>query len=154
MSKPTYVLVAHMGHDAPWLQIKTREQVEDRIAYIKTDKPKMERPLRLKLLKIIKESLPLELQKAYAEWQKAYAEWHKTHAKWRKSYAGREKTYAGREKTYAEWQKAYAEWQKADAEWQKTINSPEGVALHKRVCGCAWTPEQPDILLQLNPKED
>ena len=114
MSELKLVLVAHMGHDAPWLQIKTRKQIRERRMDIKMHKPKHERPLRLKLLKIVKEPLPPKLQKAYAEWQKADAE-----------------------------------WQKADAAWVKAINTREGVAFHKRVCGCAWTPKKPDILLQL-----
>ena len=132
MSEPKLVLVAHMGHDAPWLQIKTRKEVKDRITYIKTEKSKYERPLRLKLLKIVKEPLPSRLAKAYAAWDKAYAAWVK-------AYAARDKAYAARDK--------------ANAAWVKVINSPAGVKFHKQVCGCAWTPEQPDVLRQLEGQE-
>lgn len=120
MSEPAYVLVAHMGHDGSWLLIKTPKEVVERCAHIKLYKPKAERPLRLKLLKIVKEPLPPKLQKAYAAWKKARA---------------------------AAWLKAAAAREKADATWQKAINSREGVAFHKLVCGCKWTPKQPDILV-------
>ena len=46
-------------------------------------------------------------------------------------------------------EKANAAREKAYAAWPKAINSPAGVAFHKQVCGCAWTPVQPDILSQL-----
>ena len=156
MSKPTCILVAHMGHDALWLQIKTRKEIEDRIAYIKEHKPKRERPLRLKLLKIVEEPLPPKLAEGFAAREKAYAAWVKADAAWEKAYAAREKAHAAWWKADAAWWKANAAWweadaarQKAYAAWEKIINSPEGVAFHKQVCGCAWTPEQPDILLQL-----
>ena len=140
MSEPKFVTVAHMGHDAPWLQIQKREDVAKRIAYIKTNKPKHERPLRLKLLQIVKEPLPPRLEKIRAACLEAYAEWQKADAEL--------------QQTDAEWRKAYAEWRKADAEWQRVINSPEGVTFHKEVCGCAWTPNEPDILLQLAAQEE
>ena len=114
MNKPKFVLVAHMGHDAPWLQIKTMREVKERRAHIRAYKPKHERPLRLKLLKIVNEPLPPELTKAYTAREKAYTA-----------------------------------WMKADAAWDRAIVSREGVAFHKRVCGCAWTPKKPNILLQL-----
>ena len=114
MSLPKFVPVAHMGHNAPWLQIKTMREVKERRAHIRAHKPKRELPLRLKLLRVIKTPLSSKLAKVAA--------------------------------TRAE---AYAAWGKADAAWDKAINSPAGVAFHKQVCGCAWTPVQPNILLQL-----
>ena len=128
MTKPTYVLVAHMCHDAPWLQIRTLEEVRERRSFIKTHKPEREHALRLKLLKTIKKPLPAELQNVYAALVMAHAALVMAHVAW---------------------DKADAAWWKADAEWDKVINSREGVAFHQQVCGCAWTPEQPDILLQL-----
>ena len=189
MTKPIYVLVAHMGHAAPWLQIKTRKEVKDRVAYIKAEKPEREHPLRLKLLKIVKKPLPPKLVKAHAVWVKAYAAWAKAYAARAKAYAARAKAYAARVKAHtalakthaarvkahtawvkayaawektdaawkkadAAWTKAGAAWKKADAAWQISLVSPEGIAFHQQVCGCAWTPEQPDILLQLAAQED
>jgi hypothetical protein len=108
----------HLHHEklAEWCA-----DYDGRVKYIKSDKPKDEQPLRLKLFRLIPtEQLPAEWRKAYAEWQKAYAEWQK----------------AG-----AEWQKADAEWQKADAEWQKAGAelSPFFEILHKKLCKkCPW----------------
>ena len=177
MSKPKFVLVAHMGHDAPWLQIKPVAEIRERRAYIETNKPEHERPLRLKLLKIVKEPLPTKLAKVHAAWEKAYAARVKAYAAWVKADAARVKVDAARVKAYAArvkanaawvkanaarvkadaaWEKAYAAWKKVDAAWVgadeawgRAVVSREGVAFHKKVCGCAWTPEQPDILLQL-----
>lgn len=54
---------------------------DDRVRFIKDDKPKDEQSLRLRLFKIIPvKQLPREWQKAYAERQKAYAEWRKAYA--------------------------------------------------------------------------
>ena len=133
MSKPKYVQVAHMGHDAPWLQIKTVAEVRERRADIKTNKPERERPLRLKLLKIVKEPLPPKLAKAYAARVKA-------DAAWAEAYAARVKAYAAREKAYVAWGRA--------------IVSREGIAFHKKACGCAWTPKKPNILLQLATQQE
>ena len=184
MSEPKYVLVAHMGHDAPWLQIKTRQEVKYRIAYIKAEKPERERPLRLKLLKIVKNPLPPKLAEAEAAWVKSHEAREKAHEArvnahearvnahearvnaheaWVKSHEARVNAYAAWVNAYAAWvnadvarEKAYVAWEKADAvrekayvAWAKAIISHEGVAFHKKVCECAWTPEQPDILLQL-----
>ena len=135
MSLPKFVPVAHMGHDAPWLQIRTVAEVRERRAYIKTNKPEHERPLRLKLLKTVKEPLPTKLAKAYAAWTEVYAAWVKADA--------------ARAEVDAALVKASAAWVKADAAWGRAIVSREGVAFHKKVCGCSWTPKKPDILLQL-----
>jgi hypothetical protein len=126
------VLVKHMGHDGPWLLIKTRREVAERRAYIRGAKPDAEVPRRLALLKIVTAALPPRLEKAYAAREKAYAAREKADAAWKKAYAA--------------WKKADAAWKKADAAWKKAINSPEGVKFHAKVCGCSWTPEQPDVL--------
>ena len=136
MSLSKFVPVAHMGHDAPWLQIKTMREVKERRAHIRAHKPKHERPLRLKLLRVIKTPLSPKLVKADAAWGRANAARDKAYAAWVKANAARDKAYAARDK--------------ADAAWDKAINSPAGVAFHKQVCGCAWTPVQPDILGQLD----
>ena len=153
MTKPIYVIVAHMGHDAPWLQIKTRKEVKNRVAYIKAEKPEHEHPLRLKLLKIVKKPLPPKLVKAYAAWVKAHAGRVKAYAAWAKAYAA-QTAGAAWVKADAVRVQAYAAHAKADAAWEIALVSPEGIAFHQQVCGCAWTPEQPDILLQLAAQEE
>src|SRR3990167_9503621 len=95
------VLVTHMGHDGPWLLIKTRKEVRERITFINSNKPEAERPLRLKLLRIIDEPLPPKLEKAYAAWAKVYAAWAKAYAALEKADATRPKADAALEKAYA-----------------------------------------------------
>ena len=150
MSNPKFVLVAHMGHDAIWLQIKTIAEVRNRLADIETNKPERERPLRLKLLKIVKEPLPPELAKARAARMEAHVGLAEADAARMKGPLPPKLTEA-----HAAWvedaalAKAYAAWEEAYAAWGRAVVSREGIAFHKKVCGCAWTPEQPDILLQL-----
>lgn len=140
------LLVKHMGHDGPWLLIKTRAEYLGRRKYIRENKPEAERPLRLKLIGVVDTKLPAQLQKTYAAWLKADAARQKADAAWQKAYAAWQKTYAAWLKAYAAWQKTDAPWQKADAAWQKIINSPAGIKFHSQVCDCRWTPENYDIL--------
>ena len=135
MTPPKFHLVTHMGHDGPWLLIKTAKEIRERRAYILTQKPKHERALRLRLLKVVKAPLPPQLAETYAALAKANA--------------ALDKARAARDKAYDAWDKANAARVKADVAWAKVINSPEGVKFHAQVCGCAWTPEQPDILTQM-----
>ena len=191
MTTPKLHLVTHMGHDGPWLLIKTAKEIRERREYIRTNKPEHERALRLRLLKVVKAPLPPQLVKARAAWIKAYAArdqayaardqayaawfnsfaalvkadaaratahaaWAKADAAWVKAnvalvkaYAAWFKAHAAWVKATAAWDKANAAWDKADAAWAKAINSSAGVKFHAQVCGCAWTPKQPDILRQL-----
>ena len=158
MTPPKRHLVTHMGHDGPWLLSKTNKEIRERREYIRTDKPEHERALRLRLLKVVKAPLPPQLAKAYAAWAKAdaalvkaYAAWVKAYAAWVKADDAWAKAYAARVKADVARAKADAAWAKADAAWAKAINSPRGVKFHAQVCGCAWTPEQLDILRQLTP---
>jgi hypothetical protein len=118
--------VLHYHHDI--IGEMLRENAENRIAYILTQKPENERALRLRLFRPIHDK---EL-KAYAEWKKAYAEWKKADAEWKKADAEWEKAYAEWKKADAEWKKAYAEWKKADAAL--------GILVHAYFCtpDCPW----------------
>ena len=110
---------------------------DERVSYIKSQKPLSEQSLRLRLFKMIPtERLPPKLQKADAEWEKAYAEWEKAYAEREKAYAEREKAYAEREKAYDKREKAYAEREKAYDEREKAYaeNEPEISKLHQELC--------------------
>ena len=139
-------LYTHLGHDGPWLLPKTDEEYDERISFIKTTKPEVERAARLCLIAEVTAPLPSTLQKTLAAWQKARAAWEKADPARQKAYAALQKAYAALQKARAAWQKADAAWQKADAAWLVAINSPEGVAFHAKVCGCSWSPEHPDTL--------
>ena len=132
MTASNNVLVKHMGHDGPWLTIKTRKEVKERIAFIKDKKPKDEIPRRLQLLAIVSEPLPPGLKKAYTAREKAYLMCDRADEAREKADEAREKAYAARKKAHAAWQKA--------------IKSREGVAFHKKVCGCSWSPQHTNIL--------
>ena len=170
MTTPKLHLVTHMGHDGPWLLLKTAKEIRERRAFIRAHKPEHERALRLRRLKIINDPLPPKLQRAYAAWDKAiaacdkadaawdqaYAKWDKANAAWINSYAKGANDIAALAKADAAWDKAIAALNRARyararayAAWAKAINSSAGVKFHAQVCGCAWTPEQPDILRQL-----
>src|SRR3990167_3058557 len=115
MTPPKRHLVTHMGHDGPWLLIKTAEEIRERRKDIRTRKPEHERALLLRLLKTVKVPLPPQLAKAYAAWVKAAAAWVKAYAAWDEAYAAWVKAYAARVKAYAAWVKADTAWAKTDA---------------------------------------
>src|SRR3990167_9045873 len=107
------------------------EPVEDRIAYIKVEKPEHERAVRLHAMRPVKGQLPEpvlaalswfgkacdERDKARAEWDKASAELDKALAE--RALAEGEKARDERDKARDERDKARAEWDKASAEWEK-----------------------------------
>ncbi len=109
---------------------------EDRVAVIKSNKPKNEQKIRLRLFKMLSDEaiaeLPDRIRKAYAEWRKAYAEWRKAYAEWRKAAAEWRKAAAEWRKAAAEWGKADAKWSKAYAKWGKA----EQTLWHAKWCGC------------------
>jgi hypothetical protein len=105
----------HIHHDI--LLEPLTEPIENRIQFIKVNKPKNEVETRLRLMKPVRGKLP-KLDKACAEWGKACAEWGKARA---------------------EWDKACAEWDKARAEWDKACADPKVLALHAKECpDCPW----------------
>ena len=153
MTTPKYVAVKHMSHNGPWLLIKTPREVRERRADIKANKPKNEIATRLRLLQIVKIPLPPSLQKASAAYEKADAVWkeidtvqEKAYTTWRGSAKAWRETDAAWRLVKANSVKAYADRVKAGKSWQKAIKTKAGVAFHKQVCSCRWTPEQPDIL--------
>lgn len=148
MSEAKYVLVKHIHHDGPWLLPKSRAEVRLRIAQINEYKALDERPIRLKLLKIVKEPLPPQLEKAlaarqkvYAAWEEAYAAWQKTNAAWLEADAALGETDAALKEADAALEEADAALEEADAAWEKAIVSEAGIAFHKKVCGCGLTLE-------------
>ena len=179
MTTPKFHPVTHMGHDGPWLLLKTAKEIRERRAFIRTNKPEHERALRLRLLKVVRAPLPPRLVKANVAWvkakaalapadaarDKAYDAWvtaraarvkaydtrnHKAYVAWVKAKAALDnKDYDARVEAHVARNGAYAALVKASVAWDTVINSPAGVKFHAQVCGCAWTPSQPDILRQL-----
>jgi multidrug resistance efflux pump len=153
-------LVWHIHHDI--LVEPLTEPIENRIAFIKANKPKNEVETRLRLMKPVRGKLPklnkarAELDKARAELDKARAEWNKAGAEWNKASAELDKARAELDKARAEWNKACAEldkaraeWDKAraelhkaHAEWYKARAAPSVLKLHAKECpNCPWNGE-------------
>ncbi len=143
-------LVQHCHH-AQWLEILT-EPAENRIAFILNNKAVSEQAERLRRFRPFDpdkadadwKKMYADREKAYADWKKADAEWAKAYADWKKAYADWEKAdaaYPDRKKVDAadaDRDKAYADWRKADADWKKADAVPALLAVHAKVCGCAW----------------
>ena len=81
------------------------EPVENRIAYIKVEKPEHERAVRLHAMRPVKGQLPEPVLAALSWFGKACAELDKARAE--------------RDRACAEWDKARAEWDRACAELDK-----------------------------------
>ena len=123
----------HIHHDI--LAEPLTEPIENRIRFIKNNKPYHEFETRLRLMKPVRGKLP-ELDKARAEWDKARAEWDKAHAEWDKAGAEFVKASAEWDKASTEWDKASAErdkasaeFVKAGAEWDKALADPAVLSL-------------------------
>ena len=99
-------LSIHCHHD---LLIEYCTSYDERVDYIKKNKPIHEREIRLRVFKLLSDeaiaALPKGLVRANADWEKAYADR----------------------------QKADADWQKADADWPQQARD----AWHKKWCGCS-----------------
>ena len=98
----------------------------ERVEYIKTEKPKHERKLRLNLFKPVRGNLPEDLVKARQEYYKAGQEYYKAgqeYYKARQEYdkAGQEYDKAGQEYVRAG-QEYYKAGQECDKAWQEYIN--------------------------------
>ena len=101
--------------------------IDERIEYIKKNKPAHEVDLRLRLMQPVKGKLPDELVKANKARVKANKAWVKA--------------YEARDKAYEAWVKANKAWVKArvkeDKAWDKYKDEIE--ALHKEECkDCPW----------------
>jgi len=104
---------------------------QERVNYIKSEKPKNEIETRLRLFKEVKGKLPAEVVKA----------WGKLKAAWEKYKAAREKYEEAREEYEAVVVKCNAAWEKYAAAWGKLKAvllkyKPELEELHKTECGC------------------
>ena len=133
----------HIHHDI--LAEPLTEPIENRIRFIKNNKPYHEFETRLRLMKPVRGKLPeldkavAEFVKASAERDKASAEWGKAYAEWDNASAEWNKARAERDKAYAEWDKAGAEFVKAYAEWDNASADPAVLSLHAKECpNCPW----------------
>ena len=79
----------HIHHDV--LIEPLTEPIENRIAYIKANKPEEEIPVRLRLLKPVVGALPAAVVRAWAAREKAWAAYDKEWAAYKKAVADNRK---------------------------------------------------------------
>lgn len=97
----------HIHHN---VLVEWSDNIDERIYYIKKNKPANEIEIRLRLMKPVKGKLPTEMVKAYKAWDKAYK--------------ARNKADKAREKADKAWDKA----------WVKYASQIE--RLHAEECDC------------------
>src|SRR3990167_7995207 len=126
-------LSIHCHHD---LLIEYCTSYDERVDYIKKNKPIHEREIRLRVFKLLSDeaiaALPKGLVRANADWEKADADRQKAYADWQKAAADWQKADADRQKAGADWQKSDADWQKADADRQKAYADREKAYADRR----------------------
>ena len=105
------------------------EPVENRIAYIKVEKPEHERAVRLHAMRPVVGRLPEPVLAALSQWDRACAEWDR-------ACAERDRACAERDRACAEWDKARAERDRACAERDRACAAhySEIMALHAIEC--------------------
>jgi len=107
----------HIHHD---VLCEWSGDIDERIRYIKDQKPENERALRLRLMKPVKGKLPARFVKAWEARDKAWEAY--------------EKAGEACDKAWEAWEKAWEAWEKA-----REARKDELEALHKKECrGCPW----------------
>ena len=125
MSKPKPQLYWHIHHGV--LMEPATEPIENRITYIKEEKPEDERALRLTLLEPVKGKLPQPVPIAVATYNKAWTTYRKAADVYTKGC----ETYSGAHDVYLKAQKA------RDKVFDD--NMPAILALHEQECpNCPW----------------
>ena len=83
-----YGFAWHVHHDR-LMEVLT-EPLENRTAFIESNKPKKEVALRLRLIKVVRGSLPKARREAYKAWQETYKAWQEADEAWQEAYKARQ----------------------------------------------------------------
>ena len=121
----------HVHHD---ILLEWCHNYDERVAFIRNEKPKEEQETRLRLFKPFKGKLPQEVVKAAQEYNKAWQELNKA---WQEYNKAKQKYNKARQ----EYNKAAQEYDKAEQEYNKVLNDNKELieALHKAECpNCPW----------------
>jgi hypothetical protein len=104
---------------------------DERVNYIKNDKPQNEIQTRLRLMKPVREELPKELVEADKKWDEANKKCVEACKKWNEA----DKKWG---EAYKKCNEAYKKGNEADKEWYEAYEkyAPQLEALHKKECGC------------------
>jgi len=144
-------LALHVHHD---VLVEYCFNYDERVKYIKSDKPKEEQAIRLKVFKILPKEAEKDspkgyfeasqkCQEAYQKWQEAYKkcreayqEWEEAYQKWDEASQKCQEAYQKRKEASQKYQEAYKKWQEAYQKW--TVKSKD--AFHKKYCvkDCPW----------------
>jgi hypothetical protein len=134
-----YKFYWHIHHDI-LVELLT-EPLENRVKYIKENKPKNEVGLRLKLLKPVKGKLPNEVIKTTKACDKAWKAYNKAWKACVKTGKACVKTTKACDKAWKAYNKAEKAYNKAWEAYQKVLkdNMPAIEKLHKSECkNCPW----------------
>ena len=129
MAKITYYW--HIHHD---ILCEGTTDIEERIAYVKNNKPTSEISLRLKLMEKVKSPSKLELKEADQKWMEADQKWKEAYQKWEEAV---QKWKVADQK----WGEAYQKWKEADQKRDEVYrqHKPQLEALHKiEHPNCPW----------------
>jgi len=168
-------LVVHCHHD---LLIEWCHSFQERVDYIKSDKPKSEQKTRLKLFKMLSTEaiadLPKYLVEASRKLDEAYRKWDEAYHKWDEAYRKRGEAYrklaeadCKRDEAYRKWaevdrkvdeadrkwDEAYRKRFEADRKWAEAynrwINTKGARNWHDKHCGCKeWSWEKKEIIFK------
>jgi hypothetical protein len=146
--KPERGLYWHVHHD---VLFEYCYDAEERLEYIRANKPESEIETRLRLMRPIVGTLGDPVlwtkydkacdgcKKASDERNKAWAEYDKAWAEYAKASDERAKARAEYDKAWAEYDKAWAEYNKALDSWYRSVKPGEVEALHAIECpNCPW----------------
>ena len=121
----------HLHHDELFEEVIG--SIEERVAYIRSNKPARQVETRLRLMKPVRFDTP-KLREAFAKWMEADAKWTEAAAKWKEAGAKWTEADAKWKEAGAKWKEAGAKWMEADAKWKEAVASD-----HARQCpDCPW----------------
>ena len=130
----------HVHHD---LLVEYCYNYKERYDCIVVNKPKSEIPTRLKLFKLVKGKFPNEVIKACKTCNKACKACNEAYKAYSEAYKAYSEAYKARDEVYKAREEAYKAYNEACKTRDEAINDnlPALLKLHKKECGCGWTPE-------------
>ena len=127
-------------HHSDWL-LNWSFDIQERIDYIKAEKPKHEVETRLRLLKPVQGALPPQLVQAWAAYDKTGTAYAKAKAAYDKAKAAYVRAYDDYDKAGTAYAKAKSAYVRAGTAYAKVYNNclPQLEALHAIEClDCPW----------------
>jgi len=119
------------------------EPIENRIEYIKLNKPPGEIEIRLRLLKIMRGPLSDAIEQAYWAWKQADQAFEQADQAFEQADQAFEQADQARKQAYQAWKQAYQARDQAAKAFEQAAKAflqlPELAALHEQECPhCPW----------------